>query len=184
MSHQPRAQFSHNRYPGCWLLAHPARVTTHRSVDSTFSSSQPITASLKRSTSSRTHSSMGMQPPSRGPRRGCAWEITDNRMGRWEGEQSRKMLTKNNGMRVDERFIDRLMTVSTSVVSSNHFLRMSPVFPVGSHGPSLPLPASEVWLRNTGSCQGFSGRTGDSSLLLYHWTNFRGQGHLGIARLG
>jgi hypothetical protein len=93
------------RYPACGKLGHPAPVTTHRSVDFTFSSSQPITASLKQSPSSRNHSSMGMQPPRSIPRRGCAWESTAHWVGKWEGEQSRKMRTKNNAMRVDERFV-------------------------------------------------------------------------------
>jgi hypothetical protein len=61
--HHPRGQLLRNREPGVGQLGHPAPITTHRSVDFTSSSSQPITASLKQSPSSRNHSSMGLQPP-------------------------------------------------------------------------------------------------------------------------
>jgi len=69
-----RGKWLQVRCSGRWTLGHPAAVTNVRRCYAASQSSQLMSSWFTANASAEDHSSIGVEPPSRIPRRGCAWE--------------------------------------------------------------------------------------------------------------
>jgi hypothetical protein len=67
-------------------LGHPARDRDVQRREAVLGLSRLMFAQIKCKLPSRDHSRMENKPPSGTPRRGRAWEIAGNQVGRWEAQ--------------------------------------------------------------------------------------------------